>query len=116
MGIIKNIIMTDESEGFGIAKVLKPIVNERESPILDTDEVDARNYEVDQLTIGYILDLMGLEGADAIDIGLDAETLESIEDSFEEVLSEHGITIYRPIILEDENGSEYIASSAYADS
>lgn len=80
---------------------------------LDLNEMDARNAEIDDLTSEYILNLIYVEGYDLEDLGIEAQQLEAIEDAIEEILYEHGLTIYRPIIVEDEDGSERIVSSKY---
>lgn len=80
---------------------------------IDMDELDFRNAEVDDLTAEYILSLMNIEGYDLEDLGIEARDLEAIEDAIEEILYEHGLTIYRPIIIEDEDGIERIVSSKY---
>ena len=80
---------------------------------LDLDEMDARNAEIDDLTSEYILNLMYVEGYDLEDLGIEAQQLEAIEDAIEEILYEYGLTIYRPTIIENEDGSERIVSSKY---
>lgn len=78
-------------------------------------EVSRRSDDIDQLTADYIINLMGLEeeGIDGLDIGLTAEILEKIEDAFEETLNAFGITIYRPVIVEDEFGREVVKPNIF---
>ncbi|MBQ8619129.1 MAG: hypothetical protein IJ418_16730 [Clostridia bacterium] len=80
---------------------------------IDTDELDSRNAEVDDLTAEYILSLMNVEGYDLEDFGIEVQDLEAIEDAIEEILYQYGLTIYRPTIVEDEDGSERIVASKY---
>ena len=53
------------------------------------------------------------EGYDLEDFGIEAQDLEAIEDAIEEILYQYGLTIYRPTIVEDEDGSERIVASKY---
>lgn len=106
----RKIIMIDETlphQNFDV---------QDDSPVCDNDldyeEVLRRQDDIDQLTADYLSNLVHPHGDEIID--LEPAILEQIENRFEEVLAdEFGIYIYRPIILRDENGAEYIAESAY---
>ena len=102
-------------------EVLIPETEEDDEPVCiaenadDYEEVLRRQDDIDQLTSEYIKGLLGVDvdDFDIADIGIDTAALNSIEDAFEDILYEFGITIYRPIIVTDEDGNEVFATSAY---
>lgn len=81
----------------------------------DYEEVIRRQDDIDQLTADYLRALIGIDGEmlDLGDLGIDIDSLNAIEDAIEDLLNDFGITIYRPTIIEDENGHEIIVSSVY---
>lgn len=111
----RKIIMGSDSDLEAVQEEREGSEIESDDSELDFSEVIRRNDDIDQLTADYIMGLMGLEDFAPEDIGLDTETLDEIEDAFEEVLDGFGFTIYRPTIVEDENGFEHIVHSRFAD-
>lgn len=111
MSLKKKTIVADG--GFPAAKREPP---KEPDKVLDFDEVVRRNDDIDQLTADYIEALMEDEFEfDPDGLGLDPKTLEAIEDAFESILADHGIFIYRPTVIEDEEtGLEVIVPSAYS--
>ncbi len=84
------------------------------------DDVDLRlvlerTEEIDTLTQQFLCDLMGLSVQDVGTLSqfMDMSELSEIEDEFEAVLASHGITIYRPTIITDDNGVEKVVDSIY---
>ena len=79
------------------------------------EEVIRRQDNIDQLTADYLRALIGIDDGtiDLDDIGIDTESLYAIEDAIEEILNDFGINIYRPTIIEDENGNEIIISNMF---
>ena len=67
--------------------------------------VRQRDDDIDQATADYLLTLMNVE-ADIEDLGITRDLLTQIEDTFELILAQFGISIYRPFIYEDGKGGE----------
>lgn len=80
----------------------------------EIEAMDERNAEVEALTFDYIMSLLDYDGFTSDDIGLDSEIVTSILDAFEQTLSEFGLYINRPTIVQREDG-EHILRSAFDD-
>lgn len=90
-------------------------VPDMEKEEIDYDAIEERENEIDELIIDFICELIGAvspEDRDMVDYGIQDE-LEVLKDEFEEVLSGHGITIYRPTVIEDDDGNEVLVDSMY---
>jgi len=81
----------------------------------DYEEVIRRQDDIDQYTHEFICRLIGVEPDDISleDIGIDTKTLEAIEDQIEDILHEHGITIYRPTMIPISDGTEIMVPSIF---
>ena len=81
----------------------------------DYDRIDERENELDALVSGFILDLIGTEDPEERDLERFylQDEIELLKDEIEEVLANHGITIYRPTIMVDDDGNEVVVDSIY---
>lgn len=115
----RTIIMFDDQDEEIVVADAIAAEQEEESEIAenadDIEEMIRRQDDIDQLTSDYIIALMGMTdyNFDISEFGIDTKELSAIEDEFEAILYEHGITIYRPVMCKDANGEEIIVSSIY---
>ncbi len=85
---------------------------QEESQLEQEDEIELREEELSELTLQFIMDILG--GDTYFDgIGLD-KIVDDCKEHFLEYLSrKHELSIYRPMILEDENGDDFFEEYPY---
>lgn len=85
---------------------------EEESAIAQADEIELREEELTEIVMSFIMDVLGgdtyFDGA-----GLDAIVDDCKEHFLEYMARKHGLEIYRPMILEDENGEDFFEEYPY---
>lgn len=76
------------------------------------DEIDMREEELDNLIWDFV---MGVFGGDTYtDFDCTGEVLDDLKDHFLEYMyRKHGFDIYRPMVLEDEDGTEFFEEYPY---
>ena len=82
---------------------------------IDYESIEERESELDGIITDFVCELLSADSPDERDMisfSLQDE-LEVMKDEIEEVLANHGIAIYRPTIIEDEDGNETIVDSLY---
>ncbi len=82
---------------------------------LTMDEVEQREDELTDALANFIMLLIDSSDLSIADLGLDKDDLSGILDDIESALALHGIEIYRPILIEDEDGTQHILYSQYKD-
>lgn len=81
---------------------------------LTPDEVDQREDELRDALGNFIMLLIGSEEYSIDDLGLSKDDLSGVLDEIESALAYHGIVIYRPILVEDEeDGTQHVYYSQY---
>lgn len=75
------------------------------------DEIEMREEELNNLIWDFV---MGVYGGDTYADYLDYEFLDDLKDHFLEYMyRKHGLDIYRPMVLEDEDGTEFFEEYPY---
>lgn len=76
------------------------------------DEIDMREEELDSLIWDFV---MGVFGGDTYtDFDCTGEVLDDLKDHFLEYMyRKHGFDIYRPMVLDDEDGTEFFEEYPY---
>ena len=78
------------------------------------DEVDQRESELTDALASFIMLLLDSQEYTLDDLGLTKDDLSAILDDIESALAFHGIVIYRPVLIEDEeDGTQHIYYSQY---
>lgn len=98
--------------------------SKEESPNIDADfetgltmdEVEQREDELTDALANFIMLLIDSSDYTIDDLGLVKDDLSGILDDIESALALHGIEIYRPVLIEDEDGTQHILYSQYEDS
>ena len=92
-------------------RVIGIIVN-IQSQLEQEDEIELREEELSELTLQFIMDILG--GDTYFDgTGLD-EIVDDCKEHFLEYLArKHDLSIYRPMILEDEKGDDFFEEYPY---
>lgn len=83
---------------------------------LTMDEVEQREDELTDALANFIMLLIDSSDYTIDDLGLVKDDLSGILDDIESALALHGIEIYRPVLIEDEDGTQHILYSQYEDS
>ena len=80
--------------------------------MIELDEIEDRESELSDTVLTFISDVLAIDGG-IDDLDLD-DVVEDCKDHFLEYLArKHGLDIYRPMVLEDENGEDFIAEYPY---
>ena len=83
---------------------------------LTMDEVEQREDELTDALANFIMLLIDSSDYTIDDLGLVKDDLSGTLDDIESALALHGIGIYRPVLIEDEDGTQHILYSQYEDS
>lgn len=85
---------------------------EEDSALAQEDEIELREEELDELVTSFIMEVLGgdtyFDGVDFDDVVKDCK-----EHFLEYMARKHGLAIYRPMILEDENGEDFFEEYPY---
>lgn len=85
---------------------------DEDSALAQTDEIELREEELDELVTTFITEVLGgdtyFDGVDFDEIVYDCK-----EHFLEYMARKHGLAIYRPMILEDEDGEDFFEEYPY---
>lgn len=76
------------------------------------DEIEMREEELDNLVWDFVTGVLG--GDTYVDFDYAGEVFDDLKDHFLEYMyRKHGLDIYRPMVLEDEDGTEFFEEYPY---
>lgn len=94
-------------------KVIEILMDiDEESTLVQADEIEMREEELTELVLSFVTEVLGgdtyFDGANIDEIVDDCK-----EHFLEYMARKHGLAIYRPMILEDEDGEDFFEEYPY---